>query len=193
MKEPILYRILRPLGTILFKVFFHPHIIGQENIQKEGGLILAGNHTSYFDCALLYASTKRTIHFLAKYELTKGPLAFFFNNFGIIPVNRQAQNNKAATNTAITYLKNKKLIGIFPEGTINRTDDVIMPFKMGAIKMAKESNASIVPFAITGTYKIFGKSVTIKYGKPYKVKSHDLEQERRILEEKISKMILEGR
>ncbi len=173
------------------KLFLHPHIIGKENIKKDGGLVLAGNHTSYFDCALLYASTKRTIHFLAKAELLKGPLAFFFKNYGIIPVDRKAKHNKAATSEATNYLKNHKVIGIFPEGTINRTNDVIMPFKMGAIKMAKEADAYIVPFAITGKYKIFGKSVTIVYGKPYKVKSDDLEKEKHILEEKISKMILE--
>ena len=52
----------------------------------------------------------------------------------------------------IDTLKEDKVIGIFPEGTINRTDDIIMPFKIGAVKMAYETNSEIVPFAITGDF-----------------------------------------
>jgi len=89
MKQPILYRIVRPIITILFKIFFHPTIIGKENIPENKKIILAGNHTNILDSLLLISSTKRTIHFLAKYELTKGPLGFIFKNMGIIPVNRK--------------------------------------------------------------------------------------------------------
>ncbi len=193
MTEPLLYRIVRPIVTFLFKLVFHPHIIGKENIPKTGKIILAGNHTNYFDPVLLLSSTKRTVHFLAKIELTKGPLGIIFKNLGIIPVDRKASHNKTATNTAIEFLNNDKLIGIFPESTINRTNNVIMPFKKGAVKMAYETKAQIIPFSITGKYKIFGKSVTIVFEKPYEVKNKDLEIENRILEEKISKMILERR
>ena len=45
-----------------------------------------------------------------------------------------------------------KVIGIFPEGTINRTEDIIMPFKYGAVKMSKETNKLLVPFAINNKY-----------------------------------------
>ena len=44
-KEAILYRIIRPIITVVFKYLFTPKIIGKENIPKEGRIILAGNHT----------------------------------------------------------------------------------------------------------------------------------------------------
>ena len=72
-------------------------------------------------------------------------------------------------------LREEKLIGIFPEGTINRTDDVIMPFKFGAVKMARDTETPIVPFVITGKYKPFERSVKIRFFEPITV-GEDLEE-----------------
>ena len=80
MKEPRLYRIVRPILTFLFKLLFHPHIINKENIPLKGRIVLAGNHTNYLDCLLLISATKRTIHFLAKDDLSKGVKKIIFNN-----------------------------------------------------------------------------------------------------------------
>ena len=111
---------------------------------------------------------------------------------GIIPVNRSI-HDKGALNNAINTLKEDKVIGIFPEGTINRTKDIIMPFKIGAVKMAYETNTSIVPFTITGEYKVFKKSVTIEFYKPIKIKSDNLTKENEHLMNFISKQLEEKR
>ncbi len=166
MKEPLLYKIVRPIITFLFKLIFHPTIIGKENIPKDGRVVLGGNHTNNLDCLLLISSTKRIIHFLAKDSLYKGLKKPIFKGMGIIPVNRSI-HDKGALNSAIESLKEEKTIGIFPEGTINRTKDIIMPFKIGCVKMAHDTKSPIVPFVITGKYKIFGKGVTIEFFKPY--------------------------
>ena len=94
---------------------------------------------------------------------------------GIIPVNRSI-HDKNALNKAINILNKDALIGIFPEGTINKTKDIIMPFKIGAVKMASETNASLVPFTIKNKYKLFRRSVIIEFYKPYKIntKNNDL-------------------
>lgn len=168
MKEPILYRIVRPIIKILFNFIFKPTYIGLENIPKEGKCILVGNHTSNLDCLLLISSTKRTIHFLAKDSLIKGFKKIIFQNMGIIPVNRKI-HDKNALNSAIDILNENKVIGIFPEGTINKTDDIIMPFKIGAVKMASTTNSTLVPFTIKNKYKVFKKSVILEFYKPYKI------------------------
>ncbi len=169
MKEPILYRILRPIINILIKVVFRPTYIGKEYIPKKGKIVLAGNHTNNLDCLLLISSTKRTIHFLAKDELTKGIKKILFNNMGIIPVNRRI-HDKNALSKAIDTLNKDKVIGIFPEGTINKTKDIIMPFKIGAVKMANDTNTPIIPFIITGKYKIFNNKLKIEFLNPIKYK-----------------------
>lgn len=172
--DVFLYKLLRPLVTILFKLLYRPKIIGKENIKSSGGIILAGNHNNNLDGAILISSTKRNIHFLAKIELFKGMKKYFFDNLGLIPVDRSKRNHKALEN-AYEYLKNGKVIGIFPEGTFGKGK--ILPFKMGAVKMAYETGSEIVPFAITGDFKIFSRNLKIEFGKPIKVKSNDLEKE----------------
>ncbi len=166
IKEPMLYIIVRPIITLLFKILFHPRIIGRNNIPMNGSVVLGGNHTSNLDCLLLISSTKRKIHFLAKDSLIKGKFGFIFKSMGIIPVNRKIHDGGALI-AAKNILKQQKAIGIFPESTINRSNDLILPFKIGCVKMAHDTNSPIVPFVIKGKYSIFGKSVSIEFFKPY--------------------------
>ena len=168
MKDEILYKISRPVIRVLFNFFYRPTYIGMENIPPSGSFVLAGNHTSYLDPLLLMSASKRTIHFLAKDSLVKGVKGLVFKHMGIIPVNRKIHDKDALRN-AKEALNNKKVIGIFPEGTINRTEDMTLPFKIGAVKMAKDTDTLLVPFTITNKYKLFRKSVTIEFYKPYKV------------------------
>ena len=170
MKEPILYRVVRPILAGCFKLIYRPQYEGLENIPKSGKIILAGNHTNFFDCLLVGTSTKRCVHFMAKAELMKGIGKYIFTGLGIIPVDRSSVSSGAhALNVTKKYLLDDKLIAIFPEGTINRTDDIMMPFKGGAVKIAFDSSTQIVPFAITGKYTIFKKNVKIKFMSPIDV------------------------
>lgn len=187
MKEPLLYKILIPLDKIFMKFIYKATYVGKENIPAKDAVILAGNHTAKLDPLLLMSSTNRCIHFLAKIELFKGLKKIFFKNVGIIPVDRKRKNPEAI-NLANNYLLDNKVIGIFPESTINKTKDIIMPFKYGAVKMAAETNSYIVPFSITKKYKLFQKSVTICFDKPYKV-TGKIEEDNKILEEKVSNLI----
>ena len=166
--EPLLYRIVRPILCLLFYVLYRPIIIGQENVPKDGRVVLAGNHTNNLDCILLIISCKRVIHFLAKEELIKGVFGFIFKCMGIIPVNRKI-HDKGALNSAIGCLNEDKVIGIFPEGTFNRSNNVILPFKIGAVKMASETGSPIVPFVIKGEYKIFKRKIKLEFLEPINV------------------------
>ena len=190
--DVVLYKIVRPILTVLFKMLYRPKIEGKENIKKSGRLILAGNHTNNFDSPLLISSTKRNIHFLAKIELFRGIKKIFFDNMGLIPVDRSKKDHNVLEN-AYNYLKNEKVIGIFPEGTYGKGENKgkILPFKVGAVKMAYETDTEIVPFAITGTYKLFSKDLKIKFGKPIKIKSNNLEKETEKLRNIIIKMVSE--
>lgn len=189
----ILYRMLRPIVKYLFLIFYRPRIIGKENIPKNGPVVICGNHTNNFDTPLLFCSTKRTIHFLAKDELFKGFGKYFFKAMACIPVNRR-QKDHDALEKAIQVLNNGQLIGIFPEGTFNKTDDIIMPFKYGAVAMAYRTNSTIVPFSITGKYKIFKRnSITLCFGEPYKIKTDDLTEANNELMAKVKELIIKNR
>lgn len=182
----ILYWIVKIFGTPIFYLLFRPKYINKKNIPKNVPVVLAGNHKSNFDCASLVCSTNRVVHFLAKKELLDTKIKWFFKGMGIIPVDRKNKNPQALQE-AIKNLNENKVIGIFPEGTTNKTNDIIMPFKYGAVKMASETNAYIVPFSITGEYKFFGR-LKITFGEAYKIGT-DLEQENKILMNKVIDLI----
>lgn len=186
--DALLYKVTRPIITFLFKTLFWPKIEGKENIPLEGKVVLAGNHTSILDCLLLISSTKRNIHFLAKKELWQGPKKIIFNHMGLIPVDRKVKSS-APLVMAESYLRDNKVIGIFPEGTTEKQRKGLLPFKIGAVKMAKATDSYIVPFCITGKYKLFSKDLKIVFGKKMKVTENDLEVANARLKDKIESLL----
>lgn len=188
MRDPIIYKIVRPLLALWFFPTFRPQIINKNLIPKEGKVILVGNHISKKDGFILAASTKRCVRFIAKDELVKGKAKFFFTRIGLIPVNRRIKDNSVVP-AAVKVLNNNHLIGIFPEGTINKTKDIIMPFKTGVIRMAIESGSPIIPFAIVGKYTKYKKNVKIVFGDKYHPKTKNIEEEIKILETKVKNLI----
>lgn len=188
MKSNMLgFKILKGFLAIFFKLFFHPKIIGKENIPDTGALILAGNHRHIFDPCMAIISTKRPVHYMAKKELFKGAFAWFFKMASCIPVDR-GHDNTMAKKLAIEVLDNGEVLGIFPEGKRNKTKEELLPFKYGAVSMAHKTNSLIVPFAITGKYKLFNNNLTIRFGKGFKV-GDDLEKANLELEERILKLM----
>lgn len=181
MKESLLYKIVRPIVSVWFKIFYKPKYIGLEYIPKNEKVILAGNHKNNLDCIYLMSSTKRPIHFLAKQELFRGIKKIIFSNMGLIPVNRNNKNHDALVR-AKDYLNDNKVIGIFPEGTFNRSNNTILPFKMGAVKMSYDTNSKIVPFTIKGKYKLFSKDLVIEFFEPINVVNSNLDEENKKLE-----------
>lgn len=187
----IIYKTIKFIGSPLFRLIFRPRSYGVNNIPKEGSVILAGNHTSVLDALIMVSTPKRIVHMMAKKELFESKFTnFFFRSMGCIPVDRKIHDSSAKSE-AVSVLKNNEMLGIFPEGTVNKTNDIILPFKYGAVSFAKKTGAYIVPFAITGKYKIFRRSIKITYGKPYKV-NMDLEIENNRLMNTVKRMIKEG-
>ena len=44
-----------------------------------------------------------------------------------------------------------------------------MPFKFGAVKMARDTRTPIIPFVITGKYKPFERNIKIQFMEPITV------------------------
>ncbi len=167
------YKLFKPILGFIFKSYYKPIIINKENIVKEGPIIICGNHMHILDQCSVIISTKRIIHYMAKKEYFDGNFKWFFKITGCIPVNREIKDENAKLQ-AINVLKNNGAIGIFPEGTRNKTKEFLLPFKFGAVSLAKKTNATIVPFGISGEYKK-GSKLMIRFGKPFKVNNMSLE------------------
>ena len=182
------YKMLKPILGLIFKLYYNPKIIGRENIPKDGAIIVAGNHKHIMDQCGPIISTKRVIHYMAKKEYFDGKMRWFFKIVGCIPVNR-AIHDENAKGEALNVLKDNKALGIFPEGTRNRTKEFLLPFKFGCVSMASKTDAYIVPFGVTGDYKFRSKNLVYRIGKPFKVGNRTLEEANKKLEKEIGKLM----
>lgn len=171
-----LYSVARCVISVFMRVFYRIEVNGKENLIYNDAIILAGNHTNNLDALLIMASYKGNVRFLAKKELFKGVFNKLFLSAGVIPVDRSKHDDEVK-HISISALNNKETLCIFPEGTINRSNDTILPFKYGVVSFTSKTNAYIIPFIIKGKYKLFKKSVSITYLKPYKLDSDNLEHE----------------
>jgi len=169
------YDVVRAICWLLLKIFWRMEVIGIENLPESGGLIIASNHVSYLDPAVLAASLNRKIYFIAKKEVFKnGFISFIFKNLNAISVDR-GNTDILAFKKAINILREKKVLGIFPEGTRSSNGE-LQELKLGAIKIAMKTGVPILPVGIIGTHKIYPRGIIfpilfkhkiiVKYGAP---------------------------
>lgn len=189
---PFLYGLGRFLLKPIFRFYYNPKIVGRDNIPLDGPIVIVGNHKHVYDQFPVIISTKREIHYMAKKEyFDKKFSKWIFEHVGCIPVNREKKDNDAVE-SALSVLKDGGAIGLFPEGTRNKTDKFLLPFKYGAVSMAKKTNAYIVPFGLTGDYKFRSKNLTVRFGKPFKVGKMTLSDANEKLHKEVERLMKEN-
>ena len=188
MKEnKVLYKTLKLIYSPLLKILYRPKALGTENIPKDGAIIFAGNHRHAFDPVVVMTHTKRTVHYMAKESLFKGLHGMILKSIGLIKIYK-SKGNSMAVKEAIDILKNGGTVGVFPEGTRNKTDEELLRFRSGTVRIAKQSNTKIVPFAIKGGYKIFRKDLVIEFGKQVDVSNMETEEANDYIRNEVLKM-----
>ena len=170
-----LYKAAKAIYSTLLKILYRPKAYGVENIPKEGAIIFAGNHRHAFDPIVVMTHTNRIVHYMAKESLFKGIHGKIFESIGLIKVHRN-KSNPVAVMEAQEILQQGGTVGIFPEGTRNRTNQELLKFKHGAVAIAKETKSKIVPFAIRGKYRLFKKGLSIEFGSPVDVSQMEIEE-----------------
>jgi len=128
---------------------------GQENIIPDQPVVYVANHASYLDALVLTAVLPAGIVFIAKQELLRTPfLRSFLKKLGHVALDRaDLSQGLVDMNIAEAALAQGRSIAIFPEGTFTYADG-LLPFKLGAFKLAVETKCAIVPVAIKGTRNI---------------------------------------
>ena len=153
--EPM-YAVVRALLLPFLKLFFRWQLMGTHNIPREGPVIVACNHISYFDplChAYMIDRSGRKCRFFAKSELWKNPfLRFVLTHAHQIPVER-GSGETGPVEKAIEWLRRDELVVIYPEATITTNPDLTpMQGKTGVGRVALATGAPVVPIAVWGSH-----------------------------------------
>ena len=112
---------------------------------RKKAYIVTCNHTSYMD-VLVISNTfwTRRIRYVATKELFESKVRnFCFKLFKCIPIDKENVSMKTFKEIKKT-IDNGHLIGVFPEGTIEREGEITQ-FKSGVVLMAIMAKAPIVP------------------------------------------------
>ena len=191
------YRLVKNLFFIIFKIFLRLEVIGLENIPKTGPVVIASNHASLLDPPLIGSSASRQVYFMAKEELFVPIFGQICASLGAFPVKR-GEVDLNAMKHALQILKNKKVLGIFPEGTRSKTG-ALGHAEPGALAIANKGKALVVPTAVIGSNlslrKTFWPKVKVVFGEPLvfsegRMNKVELEENSKILMGKIQ-MLLE--
>jgi 1-acyl-sn-glycerol-3-phosphate acyltransferase len=148
---PLLYEIAAYILSFYLKVFHRFQVYGAHHLPKNGPVIVVSNHANFIDPIVVGCSLRqRQVCFMAKEELFRIP--FFgqiIKKLGAFPV-RRGKGDRSAFRTAFEILKQKKVLGMFPEGTRYK-DGKIHSIRQGATLLAAESGAKVLPMIIRGT------------------------------------------
>lgn len=128
------------------------HVTGKELIDEDQKYIFICNHKSNFDPMVLAdAFPKNKMAFISKPENFNIPIAGgVAYKCGYVAIDRNdIRKGLEAINKASEMTKNNDLsMGIYPEGTRNETDELLLPFKNGAFKLAQKAE---LPIAVVTT------------------------------------------
>lgn len=165
-------------------------VIGEENVPKDEAVLYVGNHRSYFDIILTYARCPRLTGYVAKDVMGKVPLLnIWMKRLYCLFLDRKDMKKGLKTIlTGVDQIKNGISMCIFPEGTRNRTEEEMLPFKGGSLKMAEKTGCPIVPMAITNSAEILENHipkirparVIIQYGAPIRLEELSAENRKHL-------------
>lgn len=152
----VVYRCVNALGRVLLALLgVRIRVRGLENLPRSGAVILASTHASYLDFVILEKAAVargRYVRFLARYDVwLPGPVSWAMTRMRHVPVDRAVP--VAAYLAARRLLRSGEAVGIFPEAGISYSYTVrgLMP---GAVALARETGAPIVPVAMWGAQRI---------------------------------------
>jgi 1-acyl-sn-glycerol-3-phosphate acyltransferase len=143
------YRFIRLYVRLIHRLrIVHAHNIPRT--RSTGPLIVVCNHTAGIDPMLIQAACPFYVRWMMAEDMKWGGLADVWSYFNIIFVNRTKPDTRALRE-AVRALKAGEVIGVFPEGRIERPRGELLAFQQGVGMMASMSGAPVLPILIRGT------------------------------------------
>src|SRR5882757_4054377 len=145
---------------LLFGCVAGIRVVGRENANRAGGILLAANHISHFDPFIVSSVVRRKIDWMAMAEFFRFPvLGFLLHAVDAFPAARDRAELKTIR-AAIERLKTGRIVGIFPEGGIRDGARSLLegaPLRPGAATLAHLAGVSVLPCVIVGSDRFYGR------------------------------------
>ena len=147
--------IVRPTVAVLSRVLWRIRWRNLEHIPNSGGVIIAGNHQTYFDPFWIGSRIKRPVRFLAWDAAFSWPLVGpMMALFGSWPLNLEG-HDPAPIRLSLQFVREGGAVVLFPEGGRGNPDGSMIRFKAGAVRMALEAGVPILPVTIRGGQRVW--------------------------------------
>jgi 1-acyl-sn-glycerol-3-phosphate acyltransferase len=143
-------RISLAVNRLFSRAYHRVEVQTPSTLPKTGPAILVCNHISALDPLLLQGTTPRVVIWMMAREFYEiRAMRWFFEIIEAIPVDRSGRD-MAATRAALRALENGRVLGIFPEGRIETTHE-LLPFQTGVAMMAIRAGVPVCPAYLDGT------------------------------------------
>jgi 1-acyl-sn-glycerol-3-phosphate acyltransferase len=156
---------------------------GLERLRRRGTMVLAANHASYADVAVLVALLPVDFLFVAKREVLRYPVVrAFVRRCGHLTVDRwDARQSVTDADVVVSTLRKGRTVLFFPEGTFVAATG-LRPFRLGAFAAAAFAGVPVVPLALRGTRRVLRGDwglprpghVSLRVGEPVSAEGTDI-------------------
>ena len=138
------------LGFLFVNFLWRAKLMRPANWVPGEGAVVVANHTSSVDPFFVQMACDRVVHWMIAREFVEhfiwGPMVKIWK---VISANRGGVDT-TATREAIRLAQGGGLVGIFPEGRINMTEEFMLSVRPGAAMIAARADVPIVPIYIEG-------------------------------------------
>ncbi len=172
-------KVAQAVNVCFTRIYHRLEIRSPLKLPRTGNAIIVCNHTSGLDPLLIQSASRRLIVWMmAKEYYDVKWLLPFFRMIEAIPVDR-GRPDAAATRAALKALAAGHVLGVFPEGRIEASRE-LLPFHTGIAVLAARSGAPVYPAYLDGTQrgKEMGRAfavanrATIRFGRQIPLEKH---------------------
>lgn len=148
----LLYRIIRLYVRLAHRVRAEgiTHVPARPDEGASGPLIIVANHTAGIDPLLIQALLPFEVRWVMAADMRLRALDPLWALARIIFIDRRS-GEAMALREALRHLRHAGVIGLFPEGHIERPPRLLRPFQEGVGLIIARSKAPVLPVLIDGT------------------------------------------
>lgn len=138
-------------NLLMTRYLWRAEVRGTLDVPPGQAALIVSNHRGPIDPSFIALATLRPVHWMVAAEYFSMPVfGWALRTLEAIPT-RRGGVDIASTKQALRYLKSGELVGVFPEGRINTTRDVLLPVRPGVALVALHARVPVIPCYLHGT------------------------------------------